>query len=178
MFMCEALAATKEMETDSRGASWQEKPGARQGRGGKKGSATEALEALEALFNQQVLPEKEGHGRGRLLRETEKNRGRERTSLPAERASDEESLREKAEKSLGEEMQVLLGALPPKQMQEGTEEEGKTTTRGEEERPEALKFRGKENEEERGRRARVWKELRNGGSRIRSWRGSGRRSLL
>jgi hypothetical protein len=176
MFMCEALAATKEMETDSRGASWQAKPGALQGRSEKKGSATEALEALEALFNQQVLLEKEG--RGRLLREREKNRGRERTSLPAERASDEESLREKAEKSLGEEMQVLLGALPPKQMQEGTEEEEKTTTRGEEERPEALKFRGKENEEERGRRARVWKELRNGGSRIRSWRGSGRRSLL
>jgi len=174
--MCEALAATKEMETDSRGASWQAKPGALQGRSEKKGSATEALEALEALFNQQVLLEKEG--RGRLLREREKNRGRERTSLPAERASDEESLREKAEKSLGEEMQVLLGALPPKQMQEGTEEEEKTTTRGEEERPEALKFRGKENEEERGRRARVWKELRNGGSRIRSWRGSGRRSLL
>jgi len=164
------------METDSRGASWQEKPGARQGRSGKKGSATEALEALEALFNQQVLPEKEG--RGRLLRERERNRGRERTSLPAERASDEESLREKAEKGLEEEMQVLLGALPPKQMQEGTEEEGKTTTRGEEERPEALKFRGKENGEERGRRARVWKELRNGGNRIRSWRGSGRRSLL
>jgi hypothetical protein len=114
MFMCEALAAMKEMETDSRGASWQAKPGARQGRSEKKGLATEALEGLEALFNQQVLLEKEGRGRGRLLREREKNRGRERTSLPAELASDEESLREKAEKSLGEEMQVLLEALPPK----------------------------------------------------------------